>query len=277
MTPNQERLIYWIKERENIRLLKEQGVPAPWSDNAVMQETYFCNIDREDDKVTIWIRDNWRYWYAPEQYPLAMFVARVFNRPSTLQIIEQPNGDINDWIERTTPILRAVKDKGGQVWGGAYLVSTNGRSMDKLDHCMEMFGYLASVPNITAGCSTLAAAHIKCMAVYGMSSFLAAQVVADLKNSDGHPLYTAPDWYTFNAYGPGSLRGLSWFHGRDIRPKDYGLAIQEARVIIAPYLKNKILTKLCMQNLQNCFCEYDKFMRVTNKTGKSKRKYKRGR
>jgi hypothetical protein len=39
-------------------------------------------------------------------------------------------------------------------------------------------------------------------------------------------------------------------------------------------LPEEILEFLCFQNLQNCFCEYDKFMRVTNGTGRSKRKYK---
>ena len=56
LTPNQEQFIYWIKERESIRLKKDAGLPSPWTDNKVMQETYFCNINRENDNVTKWIR-----------------------------------------------------------------------------------------------------------------------------------------------------------------------------------------------------------------------------
>jgi len=70
LTDNQEQLIYWINERENIRLKKEAGESPPWSSNPVMQVTYFCNVNREDDKVTKWIRDNWLY--ETNRYPLVV-------------------------------------------------------------------------------------------------------------------------------------------------------------------------------------------------------------
>ena len=47
----------------------------------------------------------------------------------------------------------------------------------------------------------------------------------------------------------------------------------EAYDIIELELGSDIVDILSMQNLQNCFCEYDKFMRVTEGTGRSKRKY----
>ena len=56
-----ENLIYWINERNRIYLAKEQGFPKPWSTNYVMQRTYFCNIHREKDRVTRWIRHNYTY------------------------------------------------------------------------------------------------------------------------------------------------------------------------------------------------------------------------
>ncbi|MCH9712860.1 MAG: hypothetical protein K0U20_09575, partial [Proteobacteria bacterium] len=81
LTFNQKQMIYWITERNHIRELKECGSPKPWTNNIVMQETYFCNVNREDDKVTIWIRSNWHYDFCPEYYDLAMIVARIFNQP----------------------------------------------------------------------------------------------------------------------------------------------------------------------------------------------------
>ena len=93
LTHNQKQMVYWIRERENIRQLKEAGKPKPWSDNPVMQETYFCNVNREDDRVTKWIRQNWTYPTLTdefmgvedtvESYTFAMVVARIFNQPET--------------------------------------------------------------------------------------------------------------------------------------------------------------------------------------------------
>jgi len=35
----QERLVYWIREREAIRLKKEAGQPRPWTDDEIL-DTY---------------------------------------------------------------------------------------------------------------------------------------------------------------------------------------------------------------------------------------------
>jgi len=271
LTHNQNQMIYWIKERNNIRIRKEGNSPKPWTDNVIMQETYFCNVNREDDKVTKWIRENWTYNFCPEYYDLAMIVARIFNQPSTLEKIGQPNS--KRWLEKATPILRDIQANGEKIWNGAYIVSTNGRSIDKLTHYLEIFRAVIKNPDITLGDKTLQVAHASLMCVYGLASFMAAQVVADLKNSKGHPLQNAPDWWNWSSFGPGSLRGLSWFWEEKITKKNYSEKILEAYKLIHEYLPDDVLEILCMQNLQNACCEFDKFMRVTEGTGRSKRKY----
>jgi len=277
LTKNQALFIEWIVERNQIRLKKEAGLPAPWSDNKVMQETYFCNVNREDDRVTKWIRNNWHYETDKHLYDIAMFIARVFNRPETLEAIGQPAGDLEDYLWEMENTLRQLKTNGQQLWSGAYMISTNGRKIGKIEHCVDMFSRLVNDPEITNGCKTLKEAHTKLVKeVYGLSSFLAAQIIADLKNSNGHPLQNAPDWWSFSAYGPGSLRGLSWFWGKEITPTTYQKAIDEQWELIELELPDKIASRLHMQDLQNVNCEYDKFMRVTNGTGRSKRIYKRG-
>lgn len=113
----------------------------------------------------------------------------------------------------------------------------------------------------------------------GMGSFMAAQVLADLKNTPGHPLYEADDWYQWSAPGPGSLRGLEWFEGTRVRLRDYEYAMERvaAYIIDTPAAKHlgktPTDTRINMQDLQNCLCEFDKYMRVRNGTGRSKRGY----
>jgi len=101
--------------------------------------------------------------------------------------------------------------------------------------------------------------------INGLGSFLAAQIVADLKNTPRHPLSQAVDWKTFSAPGPGSLRGLSWYFGTNITNSKY----EEAIEIVA----SELGWSDCMQDLQNCMCEFDKYCRVFSGTGRSKRKY----
>jgi hypothetical protein len=117
---------------------------------------------------------------------------------------------------------------------------------------------------------TLAAAHAFLMQLEGFGSFMAAQVVADLKNTEGHPLSFAPDWWNWSAPGPGSLRGLKWLGTPVIRGISYEEIIKELH-----YKVHELVypIHMCEQDLQNCLCEFDKYMRVQTGTGRSKRNY----
>lgn len=287
LTHNQEQMVYWITERNNIRLKKEAGLPPPWTDNEVMQVTYFCNVNREDDRVTKWIRNNWHYKDGYKKaYTFAMIVARFFNLPSTLEIIGQPSdedmriraGNFEDWLDNMEYRLVELRAEDKGVFNGAYIISTNGKKMGKIEYISEILNKAMFHPAVTKLPDTLLLSkfHKQLMEVEGLASFLAAQVVADIKNSKGHPLQQAGDWWTFSAFGPGSLRGLSWFWEKDIKPATYNNAIKEAYDLIKLDLPDDVIDVLCMQNFQNCFCEYDKFMRVTNGTGRSKRIYRKG-
>ena len=286
LTHNQKEMIYWIIERDSIRRNKEAGILKPWTVNPVMQEVYYCNVNREDDRVTRWIRDNWTYPTAinewgdeettKENYTFAMVVARIFNQPDTLAELMQPidfDEDLSLWLENSETVLAERKAADKRIWNGAYIISTNGKKIGKAEYCLYLLEKLANNKAIIDNCVTLAQAHKELMKVEGLASFLAGQVVADLKNTKGHPLASAPDWFTFSAPGPGSLRGLSWFWEETVTAKNYQVSIDKAYEIIEYELPDHILDILCHQNFQNCFCEYDKFMRVSNGTGRSKRKY----
>ena len=52
-------LIKWfIAERESIRIQKDAGKPGPWTKDHVLANSKFCNIFRQDDKVSRWIFEN---------------------------------------------------------------------------------------------------------------------------------------------------------------------------------------------------------------------------
>src|SRR5438105_15316412 len=90
-TMDATRLLYWITEREAVRRRREAGEPAPWTDDPILREWSFCNVRREDDRVTRWIASHWR---APHEDDrdlwFAMVVARFVNWPPTLAEIGFP-------------------------------------------------------------------------------------------------------------------------------------------------------------------------------------------
>lgn len=262
-----ELLAYWITEREEIRLKKEAGLPKPWSSDHVFQETYFCNVRREDDKVTRWIRQNYTMENMGANYEFSMCVARIFNFIPTLAALRVVVAEADFHAMRS--ILEDRMNVGEQIWSGAYLITTHGRKMTKLDYCLEILEQAHRLLPVQVTTPTCALYHYKIRQIEGFGSFLAAQVVADLKNTEGHPLQNADDWASFSAPGPGSLRGLSWWHGKTITEPNYQWAIER----VHQDLLFRNIYGIHMQDLQNCLCEFDKYCRVATGTGRSKRKY----
>lgn len=278
---NKEALAYWIRERESVRKEKEAGLPKPWSDDPIFQTTYFCNVRREDDRVTRWIRQNW----SPEKigwddYEYAMVVARFLNWPDTLKELAPSSiGFKFPKPEEILEVIEAIAAEDKKVWGNAYVVTTHGLPMGKAQYlcqrvlpaAYDRLGAGRWLQAYGSGPPTLACRYEDYMQLEGMGSFMSAQVLADLKNTRGHPLQEAKDWMGWSAPGPGSLRGLSWYFEKKISAANYDQAIKDVWAAIPLDCVDELRGGL--QDLQNCLCEYDKYMRVKSGTGRSKRSY----
>src|SRR5258708_7959132 len=93
MTTEGEALaVYWATERENIRKRRAEGLPREqWTTDPIFQKGRFCNARREDDRTTIWIRENWRAPHADDSdLFFAMALARLVNRIETLAKLDYP-------------------------------------------------------------------------------------------------------------------------------------------------------------------------------------------
>lgn len=251
-------LAYWINEREGIRLRRESGAPAPWSNDTCMTTVRYCNIRREDDKVTRWLADNWR----PQYHDVwQILLARLINNIPTLcaVLLAMRSGD----VERVRTILK-LRRVDRAIFGNAYTVSTNGFKVDKVDYIIDQVVAPAKAKNDQyQEWATLAAACKVIGHLNGVGSFMAGQIIADLKNTPGHPLQQAPDWHTWAAPGPGSLRGLEAYYGAPVRPQGFTQALQACYAEVEPLLAD-YARDLHMQDFQNCMCEFSKYMRIKN-------------
>ena len=260
-TPAQrlDTLAHWVNERWRILQRKRARRPEPWTQDRVLREYRFCNVRREDDRTTQWIAQHWRTPHANDaDVWFAMTVARMLNHPPSLHAIGYPL----PW--NAARVERVLLARGQQVFGAAYIIGTAGKRVAKVPYVVSLLDAARTLEYPPRQGDTLARAHDKLRAAAGLGSFMAAQVVADLKHTA--TLANATDWWDWAAPGPGSLRGLHWLETGVLLDKRGGskanfvarlLALrQQVKPLLAPGVP-----RLCLQDFQNCLCELSKYVR----------------
>ena len=277
-----KELVAFIKEREAIRLKKEAGKPRPWTKDLILGKYRFCNIHREDDRVTKELRQisfiDGQQWHDPDEW-FWWIVARLFNNPDTMRALA---GLILPWKpERVRKILHVRKAKSLKNFNAAYIVSTNGVAMDKVDYLVErvLNPLWAARKLMRPSNHTLEEYRRELMQYDGLGSFIAAQVVADLKYME--PLKSAPDWWTFAASGPGSRRGMNRVMGREVNAPQPEAVWRENLAVLSMGVHSfsrgghvVLPIRMHNQDLQNCLCEFDKYERARLGEGTPKQIYK---
>lgn len=271
-------LAKFINERWRIHVKRSMGASAPWTDDPILRTYRFCNVRREDDRVTRWIHSNWlKPKSATNHLWFAMAVARIINLPESLAEVGFPV----PWnAERFKKAMAARKARGEKIFTSAYMIHADavvtGAKADYLaDHVLTpMWEARTEVSRLLDHCS-LRDFHERLMKFRDMGSFMAAQIVADVKwipNMRGRR-----DWLTFAAMGPGSQRGMSWVEFGDVntkyKPREWYESLLKLRAKLLPKLDRE-LQELDCQNIQNCLCEFDKYMRVKSGQGKPKQLFK---
>lgn len=264
-------LLEWIQERDSVRQKKDSNCPKPWTENEIIRDYKFCNIRREDDSVTRWIFKNWLMPNKNSPHIVfAMCLARHFNWPETLEAIGFPHS----WDPETVRILLkrrrdVLKQK---IYTGAYTISTGGLRLEKIDYSVDyVLTPLWNSNRLPRLGESLEEFWTYLKEKTGFASFMAGQVIADLKFI--HPLGSAPDWHVWAPLGPGSMRGLNRFHGRKLAASiKQSQAVQEL-IEIRNVIRNKINLDLPLHNVQNCMCEFDKYIRLKYEGGRVRSKY----
>lgn len=279
-----EMFVAFVIERHNIYLRRKSGMPKPWTQDPILQSYRFCNIYRELDTVTQWIAKNWRQpntWEKDVWF--MMVIARLVNWPPSLEEYS-PNGPKNwraAWFESAL-IDRTLR--GEKVFTGAYMIhagpTPGGHKANYLaeEVLTPMWERRAEIRPREG--DTLESFHARLMTCKDMGSFMAGQVVCDTKYTQS--LARAKDWHTWAAMGPGSARGMNrvlgldpkskWArskHSSDDRWLSHLIALRTRLNARLP----KSWEKLHAQDVQNCLCEFDKYMRVYNGEGRPRSLY----
>jgi hypothetical protein len=262
----------YARERYRIKLRRDAGQPAPWTDDPVLQRFRFCHIFREDDKTTVWFRENVRDPLRddPVKVALATIGFRWFNRIETGERIKHimlKHGWDNDAVRKQ---LKGVYP----LITGAYMVRSP-YGVNKLD---GLLSYMAQLPDVRLlQQPTLQAAHTILREAPGMGDFTAYEVISDLRWTC--VLEGASDIMTWASPGPGAARGLEWIYRRPFsRGSQKGVdeQIKLMRRLLAASRKQRYWSKRWpawdMRTVEHTLCEYDKYRRG-QAGGRLKRRY----
>jgi hypothetical protein len=271
-------LLYFIRERHSIYLKKVRRDRPPWTNDEILQSIYFTNPYRENDKTTVWYRQNIGDSIGDD--PRLIFATscfRWFNLISTGEELIK-HGLLYEWDScRAVQLMEDLRKQGKQVFTSAFNISNSDPKKTKLNGVCE--DYIQSVwdnrdklmkklPNKSLAVAFNILGSCK---GFGGSGFMNAQVVCDLKYT---PLLSAAsDWDTWCSPGPGSKKGLSILLGREEKYKysqvEFMDEVNKIRIIVEKRL-NK-MPPLHAQDIQNCLCEFFKYNRVLNGGGTRRR------
>lgn len=276
MKPAMMRLFRdFLCAREAVREQKEAGKPRPWTTDPILAKYRFCNVNREHDTVTKFIRG----YYETVRNKVLWFnliVARLFNNPVTLYQIGIVYKD--NWDIQIRNMAEKFEREDIRIFNPAYIVSTNGKAMAKVPYLIKhvlrplTVHWQPSTPSFST-CREWADWLLQ---FNGLGDFMVNQIVTDMKYTTLLPRGTTKDWTAFVMAGPGTKRGLNRLWGSPTKASiTRGAAINalvEVRDALADHPLRHYFDDL--NNLSNSFCEFDKWCRVETGEGKPKQLYK---
>lgn len=237
-------LVWFMVERHSIYLKRQAGQPWPWTADPILREYRFCNVYRELDTVTIWIREHVREPFADHPWLWFMLcIARRINWPATLEELMADKrgawpieanpfrrrgnavssaGSVMWRPERMIEVLDARTARGEQVYTGAYMITarvgpehigvTKSRAT-AVDNLLPLWQKAATIEPHLHG--TLRAAFLALLRQgFAWGPFMTYEVVTDLRHT--RYLHDAPDIYSWANAGPGAIRGLNRLYGRPL-------------------------------------------------------------
>jgi len=269
-----EAFFEFVRERYCILLKRraaaEEGATTwgpPWTKDPVLQKYRFCNVFREDDKTTVWFRENVR---GPlSEHPnvlMATIIFRWFNRITTGKVLLD-HVLFADWNPSRA---RAVLKDLHPLITGAYVIRT-AAGMTKLEGLIKyidcMWAQRGELIAQVEACTTLEGACAILQSYEGLGSFMAYEIVTDLRHT--YLLRDATDINTWANPGPGAARGLGLVLLGDAEEFRYDSSVDSAK--LQDGMQHLLaLSRLNywpggwprweMREVEHSLCEYAKYM-----------------
>lgn len=294
-------LVQMIKDRYRIHKRKDvQGKPKPWTNNPILQQYKFTNVRREHDRETKWLIDNvilTNISYSDKILNCILF--RLFNTHKTSEIIHQPIkfAELHKNPDVYKEDLAKAKASGQKLFTSAFYTTGARQGVQKhlqahgVESDFSGNDILRFVDNLYQDgvvkrikfAENQQEVFEALNSYMGIGPFLAYQMFVDLTYIPEFPFSENE----FTVAGPGCRKGLDiLFLNRD------GLSYEEClfwlrdnwdtmvKLVGIKWNADKLFSDLpiydrCMNvmSLENCFCEFSKYMRAKTGQGRPKVKY----
>lgn len=263
-TPEQFRLLWHFIHQRHLAYVHRSGLssglPTTPPTDRILREYRFTNLNRELDRGTKELAI--LYDKVARQYlPFFVLVSRVINLPAAMR---------EYWpalVPRYDPehmrfLMQRRLDNKEPIRSNAYMMTTHGSDVPWPVFYAESVFYeadqrRAEYCGIHQQPTTCAEYASRLMKLRGVGSFLAGQIVADIKHQVPW-LMLASDTNTFALPGPGSKRGARW-----LSSTDWHTTVIQVRDMANDTLEtDEAAYRVDAQDAQNILCEFDKYMRV---------------
>lgn len=285
---------FWLFVAERQAIWYRRSVlerAPPWTQDPVLASNRFTNVYRILDPGTQYVVDEILAKDAPAAEVLFnVIIYRLIGRRETHQELGfqlSSNFRLEDFAAK----LHRIRARGEPVFTAAYMVSAyeNMGTRDKIENVGRLFAHLRRVvgeiyQQLAVAPSSEAAFGIL-RKLPGLGDFLAFQILVDLLYHLPHVRRLLPfsndDWAIA---GPGARRGVRILAGEASRAKELQVMRflrtnqrQELRrlglTFHAPLGPSGEAIPLSLADVQNCLCEYHKYVKIREGTGRARRRF----
>lgn len=265
-----------MSQRMNIFWAKYKNETPPWSDDPILNQHKFTNVYRSTDRISQYLIRN--VIYTPTQYDdqntlFRILIFKVFNRIDTWEFIESKIGEISIENFKIDYIVRILEDriKNRPIFNSAYLMtgshnefkqyrSKHERWLQMIDREFikgELFSKIIDSNSLEDVFLLLSSCPF-------IGNFLAYQYAIDFNYSKTINF----DENSFVKAGIGAIRGIKkcFVEFDDYTYED---VIKYTKDNLHFFLKqydyhfeNLFGREPTLIDIQNCFCETDKYLRV---------------
>lgn len=278
----------YVFERYKIHVKKDVWeMPAPWTDDLILRTYSFTNVRREHDKTTkhliSWLEKHKNASFYDKVLNIVLY--RLFNKIETMEKI--------GWIEWRNFNPHKIRTRlldvpeGYIYFSNAFLASGMKKEMNKkypeekfrpMNIPMVINDYKEVLPLLIVSASNPMSVIEALKTLPGVSNFLAYQIFVDLTYLPEFP------WSEneFTVSGPGCEKGLSelFSHRDGLSPEELLFWLRDNPPFTQEELNNLMVDlpkydrKMNVMSLENCMCEFSKYIRAKQGTGRPRSKYK---
>lgn len=261
-------------ERQKILARRLRGDLPPWSDDNILSQYRFTNAYRASDRVSQYLIRNviYKAGFAPRDTLFRILIFKFFNRIETWELLNANGIGFRlkefDWNRASAILAREMLER-RTIYSAAYIMppgrARGQRGLKHESHLgiikemmrSDLLDRLVDSPSMEDAYTTLRRHPL-------MGPFLAYQLVTDINYSE----LTSYDEMQFTVAGPGARSGIKkCFSRRD------GLTDEDIIKVVAERQADEFTARgmrfsslwgrpLQLVDIQNLFCEVDKYSRV---------------